>query len=140
MVILHRSLSAPPVSRLLAIPTTLGLLAIAVVHLIDGPGSLNDQFYVGALQLALAVACVPLAALLLTRPVGLFWHASGALCTAALLAYVASRTIGLPGSTDDIGHWFQSLGLLNVVFEAAVITVAAFVVLQKRPDHEPEVG
>jgi hypothetical protein len=128
---LRISLSAPPISRLLAVPAALGLLAVALVHLIDGPGSLTDQFYVGGMELALAAACVPLAVLLLTRPVRLFWHAAGALCTAALIVYIASRTVGLPGSTDDIGNWFQTLGVLNVVFEAAVIALAALVVLRR---------
>ncbi|HSC04055.1 MAG TPA: hypothetical protein VLC49_12070 [Solirubrobacteraceae bacterium] len=130
---LRVSLSAPPVSRALAVPAALGLLAVALLHLIDGPGSLTDQFYVGGLELALAVACVPLALLLLTRPVRLFWHAAGALCTAALLVYIASRTTGLPGATDDIGNWFQTLGLLNVLFQAAVIALAALVVRRRSP-------
>lgn len=125
---LRISVSSPPLARLLAVPAALGLLAVALVHLIDGPGSLTDRFYVGGLELALAVACVPLALLLITRPVRLFWHAAGALCTAALLVYIASRTVGLPGSTDDIGNWFQTLGVLNVLFEAVVIALAALAV------------
>lgn len=129
-------LLAQPLSRLIAVPTALGLLAVAVVHLIDGSGSLGDQFYIGALEMALAAACVPLALLLITRPVRLFWHASGALCSAALLVYVASRTTGLPGSTDDIGNWFQTLGVLNVVFETAVIALAAIVVCHHRHHSE----
>lgn len=129
---LHRSLSSPPLSRRLAVPAALGLLAVALVHVLDGPGSLSDQLYVGTLELALAAASVPLAVLLLTRPVRLLWHVSGGLCTAALLIYTASRTVGLPGSTDDIGNWFQTLGLLNVGFEAAVIALAALV-LWRRP-------
>jgi cell division protein FtsW (lipid II flippase) len=130
---LRLSVTAPPLSRLLALPAALGLLAVAVVHLVDGPASLSDQFYLGALQLALAAACVPLAVLLVTRPVRLFWHASGALCTAALLVYVASRTTGLPGSADDIHNWFQMIGVFNVFFEAAVIALAATVVLRRKP-------
>ena len=122
------SLSAPPLSRRLALPAALGLLAVAVVHLIDGRGSLNGHFYVGALELALVAACVPLALLLLTRPVRLFWHAAGALCSGALLVYIASRTVGLPGSSDDIGNWFETLGVLNVLLQAGVIALAASVV------------
>lgn len=125
---LRLSLSAPPLSRLLAVPAALGLLVVAAVHVIDGPASLTEHLYVGASELALAVACAPLAVLLVTRPVRLLWHASGALCTAALLVYVASRTVGLPGSTDDVGNWFPTLGVLNVVFEAAVVALAALVV------------
>ena len=128
---LRKSLSSPPLFRVLAVPAAFGLLAVSLLHLIDGPGSLTDQFYVGGMELALAAACVPLAVLLLTYPVRLFWHAAGALCTAALIVYIASRTVGLPGSTDDIGNWFQTLGVLNVVFEAAVIALAALVVLRR---------
>lgn len=127
MFSLPTHLSAPPLSRRIAVPAALGLLAVALIHLNDGPGSLGDHFYIGALELALAAACVPLAVLLLTRPLRLFWHAAGALCTVALLVYVASRTTGLPGSTDDIGNWAQTFGVLNVASEAAVVALAAFV-------------
>lgn len=133
---LRATLTAPPIARLLAVPAALGLLAVAVVHLIDGPASLTDQFYIGALELALAAACVPLAVLLTTRPVRVFWHAAGALCTAALLVYVVSRTTGLPGDDGDVGNWFPALGALNVAFEAAVIALAAFVVRHDRPRSE----
>lgn len=125
------SLSAPPLSRLVAVPAVLGLLVVALIHLIDGPMTLSRPYYVGALELALTAACVPLALLLLIRPLRLFWHAAGALCTAALLAYIASRTVGLPYSMDDIGNWFQTIGVLNVLAEAAVITLAAGVVLRR---------
>jgi hypothetical protein len=69
-----------------------------VVHLIDGPASLSDMAYVGGLELALVAAVVPLAVLLCTRPLPALWHAAGALCTLALAVFVASRTVGLPGS------------------------------------------
>lgn len=120
--------SAAPVSRPLAVPAAIALLALALVHVLDGPGSLSAQFYVGALELALAAACVPLALLLLTYPVRLFWLSAAALCTLALLVYIASRTVGLPGSTDDIGNWSQTLGVLSVACELAVIALATLVV------------
>ncbi|HET9103716.1 MAG TPA: hypothetical protein VFN55_10220 [Solirubrobacteraceae bacterium] len=132
MTSLRLCLSAQPLSRRVAVPAAVGLLAIALVHLIDGPASLNDQFYVGALELALVAACVPLAVLLLTRPVRAFWHASGALCSAALVVYLASRTIGLPDATGDIGNWGQLLGVASIVLETAVIALAASVVRRRR--------
>lgn len=125
---LRQYLSSAPLARGLAVPAALGILAVAVVHLIDGTQSLGEHSYVGALELLLVAACVPLAVLLAARPVRLFWHAAGALCTAALLVYVLSRTTGLPGSTDDIGNWLQTLGVLNVILESAVIAIAATVV------------
>ena len=138
MLSVRRHMSTAPIARRFAVPAALGLTAIAAVHLIDGSGSLGQHAYVGAMELALAAACVPLAVLLATRPIRVFWHAAGALCTAALLIYGLSRTTGLPGSTDDIGNWTQTLGVLNVVFELAVITIAALVVRPKASDHHAD--
>ena len=125
---LHPILRRRARHRRAAIIAALLLAAVGVVHLIDGPGSLSDVFYIGALELALVAAVVPLAVLLCTRPLPAFWHAAGALCTLALAVFVASRTVGLPGSTDDIGNWGQTLGLVSIVTELAVIAVAGYAV------------
>lgn len=68
-------LQAVPASRRAALLTAIMLIGTAVVHLIDGPGSLNDTFYVGALELALAAACVPLALVLIVQPARAVWIA-----------------------------------------------------------------
>jgi hypothetical protein len=133
MTRVHDILTRPTVHRRSAVLAALLLAAVGVVHLIDGPGSLSDMFYIGALELALVAAVVPLAVLLCARPLPAFWHAAGALCTLALVLFVASRTVGLPGSTDDIGNWGQTLGLVNIGTELAVIAVAAYAVLRRGP-------
>jgi hypothetical protein len=102
-----------------------GLLAVGVVHLIDGPGTLSDQAYIGVLELLLAAASVPVAVMLLVRPVRTLWQFAGAVTLIALLCFVASRTIGLPGSTDDIGDWSQTLGVVNVAVELLVLGAVA---------------
>jgi hypothetical protein len=119
------ALSRPVTGRSLAVPAALALTAVCVVHLLDGPGSLSDVFYIGALELALAAACVPLAVLLVVRPTRPIWTAALVLNVAAIAAFVLSRTTGLPSSTDDIGNWTQTLGVLNLVVEAALIGFAA---------------
>ena len=128
----HHILRRPAIHRASAPLAALLLAAVAVVHLIDGSGSLSDMFYVGTLELALVAAIVPLAIVLCTRPLPAFWHAAGALCTLALAVFVASRTFGLPGSTDDIGTWGQTLGLVNILAECGVIALAAHAVLLHR--------
>lgn len=130
---LHPVLTHPAAHRRAGLVTALLLAAVGVVHLIDGPASLSDMLYVGVLELALVAAVVPLAVLLCTRPLPAFWHTAGALCTLALAVFVASRTIGLPGSTDDIGNWGQTLGLVNIGTELAVIALAAYAVLRREP-------
>lgn len=126
---LHHLLTVPATHRRSAVLAALLLVAVGVVHLIDGPGSLSDVAYIGVLELALVAAVVPLAVLLCTRPLPALWHAAGALCTLALAVFIASRTVGLPGSMDDIGNWGQTLGLVNVATQVAVIGLAAHAVL-----------
>ena len=122
------ALSRPVLGRSLAVPAAAALAGVCLVHLLDGPGSLTDVFYVGALELALAAACVPLGLLLVVRPTRRIWTVALALNIAAMAAFVLSRTIGLPGSTDDIGNWGQTLGVLNLFTEAALIALAVTVV------------
>jgi hypothetical protein len=119
------ALSRPPIARSLALPAAAAITAVCVVHLLDGPGSLSDHFYIGALELALAAGCAPLAIWLLVRPTRSVWTTALALDLAAMAAFLLSRTVGLPGSTDDIGNWGQLLGVLNLAAEAAIIAAAA---------------
>jgi hypothetical protein len=125
-------LQAVPASRGAALLTAIMLIATAVVHLIDGPGSLDDTFYVGALELALAAACVPLALVLIAQPARAVWIAIVSLVSVALAIYLASRTSGLPGATDDIGNWGETLGIFNVAAEFAVILLAGWVLERAR--------
>jgi hypothetical protein len=126
------ALSRPVVGRSLAVPAAVVLAGVCLIHLLDGPGSLTDVFYVGALELALAAACVPLAVLLVIRPTRPIWTAALALNVAAMAAFLLSRTTGLPSSTDDIGNWAQTLGVINLVVEAALIGFAATVIRPRR--------
>jgi hypothetical protein len=126
-------LAGPAVHRRLAALGALGLLGIAAVHLVDGPGSLQDTPYVGVLELSLAVVCVPLAAMMLSRPLQAIWRLCGAVTLLGLLAFVASRTVGLPSATDDIGNWLQPLGMLNLVTELGVLGAAIAANLPPRP-------
>ncbi len=46
------------------------------------------------------------------------------LVASALLAFVLSRTSGLPGSTDDIGNWTETIGVVNLFIEVVALAVA----------------
>jgi hypothetical protein len=124
-------LSRPATSRRTAIAGAVALGIVAMVHMIDGPGSLADNRATGLLELALAAAAVPLAVALVVSPVRDIWIAAGAVTAVALGFYVASRTVGLLGSTDDIGNWLTFLGVVNVVSELAVVGLAARVTLRR---------
>lgn len=124
-------LSRPATSRRTAIAGAAALGVVGLVHLIDGPGSVQDNQAIGLLELALAAAAVPLAVALVVSPVRDVWVAAGALTAVALGFYIASRTVGLLGSADDIGNWFTFLGIVNVVSEVAVVGLTARVLLHR---------
>jgi hypothetical protein len=119
-------LDHPAVAHRCALLTAVGLTGIAVVHLIDGPGSLSYELYIGVLQLTLAAASVPLAIVLVIRPVRDLWIAASALAWLAAGLYLASHSIGLSNSTAGIGSWGQTLGITNIATEVAAIALAAW--------------
>ena len=80
------------------------LLVAAGTHVPLIRDHLAEAPYVGWLFIALSVVCVGLAvAMVLVDSPGV-WIVSGAVCLAALVAYLASRTIGLPGDRRRRGQ------------------------------------
>jgi NADH:ubiquinone oxidoreductase subunit 4 (subunit M) len=73
--------------------------------------------------------------MLIIRPVRGLWAIVGGVTLLALVVYIASRTVGLPGSTDDIGNWTQTLGILTVATELFVLAVVAAVAVGVRYRH-----
>jgi hypothetical protein len=124
------------VARRCALLTAAGFMGIAVVHLIDGPGSLSYELYIGVLELTLAAASVPLAIALVIWPVRDLWISASALAWLALGFYLASTGIGLASSTTtDIGHWGQTLGITNMATEVAAIALAAWALRHRHGEH-----
>ncbi|MEH3052849.1 MAG: hypothetical protein PGN13_02435 [Patulibacter minatonensis] len=102
-----------------------GLLGTALVHVIDGIGKWSEVRYEFWLFMALVVGCVALAGGFLFTRSRLLLPATLGLIVPAFIAYVLSRTTGLPQSTDDIGNWTEPIGVVNVFVELAVLAVAA---------------
>src|SRR5215218_3584155 len=70
---------------------------------------LEEAPYVGWLFLALSVVCLGLAVAILVVDTPGVWMLSGAVCLAAVVAFLASRTVGLPQIGDDVGNWTEPL-------------------------------
>lgn len=103
-----------------------GMLAAAgASHIPVIPSHLREAPYIGVLFILLTVACVVLAALLTWHPDALSYVAAVIMNAAAITAYVLSRTVGLPMIEDDIGNWFEPLGIISVLTEAAALLTCA---------------
>src|SRR5205814_10260123 len=59
------------------------------------------------------------------------WAAAAAFPAGAIVAFVISRTVGLPQGADDIGNWTEPLGLASLFVEGTLVALAVMV-LQER--------
>jgi hypothetical protein len=97
------------------------ILLVGVIHLYDAPSSFGDAQYKGVLFVANGVGAL-VSAIGIYRGVRRWGWILGLLVAGgALLGYVISRTVGLPGMTPE--EWLEPLGVLACVAELAFIIV-----------------
>lgn len=65
-------------------------------------------------------------------PAWLGWAAGALLGAAPLLGYVASRTVGLPGDSADVGNWGYWVGTVSLLVEAALVMLSVSMLLAVR--------
>ena len=104
-----------------------GLAGVALIHLLDAHDTFSAAPYKGWLYVALIAGSLAAAAALLRRSDPRAWAAAGLLSAGAFVAFVASRTVGLPQGADDIGNWWEPLGLASLFVEGLVVTLSAAV-------------
>lgn len=102
----------------------LGLVALALIHVVQLPDTFDEAGYLGGLFIAAAAGCLVLAAVLTRTSDDRAWMAAAGLPALILLGYVLSRSVGLPGFTADEGEWASPRGLEAMVAEALVICVS----------------
>jgi hypothetical protein len=116
-----------------------GLLAIALIHLLDVIAKLAETPYVGVMYILLMVASVGVAFALLHTGSPRVWAAGGLLAAMTLVGFILSRTTGLPNSSGDIGNWSEGLGLASMLVEATVVLLSGYAVWLSRREARPGV-
>ena len=114
----------------------IGLAGMALIHLLDLPGQLSETPYIFVLYLALMVASVALAGVLIATSETRAWAAATVLAALAIVAYVLSRTSGLPHSTDDIANWSEPLGIASLFVEGSLVALGGSVLFARRMHRE----
>ncbi len=110
--------------------TILGLLGIALIHLLDLPGKWEETRYLGIGYVLVIAASLVLAEIVATRVSKNAMYASAALSLAVLIGFVVNRTVGMPNATEDIGNWGEPLGLASLFVEAITVWVTARAALE----------
>jgi hypothetical protein len=102
-----------------------GLAGVALIHVLDAPGTFQDAQYKGWLYVVLIVGCLGAAWGLVRADDRRAWLAAAALGLGAIVAFILSRTVGLPNSADDIGNWTEPLGLASLFVEGCLVALSA---------------
>jgi hypothetical protein len=102
----------------------LGLAGVALTHAVELGAHVEHAPYLGVLFCGLIVSCSGLAIALAAawRPLTT-WAAATATSAAAIGAYAASRTIGLPQIADHVGVWGEPAAVAALACEAAVVSL-----------------
>jgi hypothetical protein len=113
------------------------LVVAAATHIPLIQEHLEEAPYVGWLFIVLSGVCLTLAVVILFVDHAGVWALSGLTCLAAVVAFLASRTFGLPQIGDDVGNWTDPLGFPALTSEA-LMTGLAVVRLRRHRHLGPE--
>jgi hypothetical protein len=108
------------------------IVVVGLIHLIDAPGDLQEAPYQGLLFLANFFGS-------LTAAIGIYrgrtwgWSLGFLVAGGALVGYVISRTVGLPGLPVE-EEWLEPLGLLSLLVEA--LFLGLYLTIFVRPTKE----
>jgi hypothetical protein len=104
----------------------IALAAVAVIHVIDLPGTLSVTPLIGYGYFLLIAAALLGAGLLLIVPDPRVWVLVDLIAFSAITAYVLSRTSGLPTDRFDVGNWNCALGIAAISTETLVVLLAVW--------------
>ncbi len=105
----------------------LALITLAVIHVVDLPGTLGPDRLVGIGYLGIIAAAVLIGGVLLARSHWLAWAAAGAVAVMAMGGYVLTRALpgGFLGDHGDAGNWRCPLGIAALSVETLIILLVA---------------
>src|SRR6201997_766760 len=109
----------------------LALIALAVIHVVDLPGTLGPTPLIGYGYLGIIAAAILIGGVLIARPHWLAWEAAAAVAVSAMGGYILTRALpgGFLGDHGDVGNWHCPLGIAALSVESVIILVVLLVVL-----------
>ena len=130
----------PATEHLARAAGVVALAAVPVIHVLDLPSTLSATPLIGYGYFLLIGATLAAAAMLMTVADARIWLLAAVIAAGAILAYVLSRTTGLPTDRLDIGNWNCSLGIAAISTESLIVLLAGWRARPRRPIpvSEPE--
>jgi hypothetical protein len=106
--------------------TAMALLGLAVIHVVDLPGTLGPTPLVGFGYLGIIAAAVMICGGMIARSHWLVWAAASAVAVSAMGGYLLTRSLsgGFLGDHHDVGNWHCPLGIAALSLETLIILLA----------------
>jgi hypothetical protein len=101
------------------------IIGVGLIHILDAVGTYHSTRWIRWAYIVLIAAAVPAAMSLLHWSSPLAWAAAAAVAAGPLVAYLWSRSIGLPGDAPDIGNWLCTLGIAALFAESSLLALSA---------------
>jgi hypothetical protein len=129
--------AAPPALGADVIMRAVGAVALAglaMIHVIDLPGTLGPTPLVGIGYFGIIAAAVMIGGVMITKSHWLAWAAAGVLAVSAMGGYVLTRALsaGFLGDHGDVGNWRCPLGIAALSVETLLILLVALAAWQAR--------
>ena len=146
-----RMSQSPPVQSADVIARAVGALALAalaVIHVVDLPGTLGPTPLVGVGYFGIIASAMLIGGVMIARSHWLAWAAAGAVAASAMGGYVLTRALpqGFLGDHGDVGNWRCPLGIAALSVETLIILLVVLAAWQTRiratspaPRHRPAV-
>ena len=109
------------------------ILGTGLIHAVEAQDAFGDAKYKGLLFVANGVGALVTAIAIYRDRSALGWLLGLLVAGGALLAYVASRTIGLPGLPAEPDAWLEPAGVASLMCETLFVILFA-VAFTSRPD------
>jgi hypothetical protein len=124
---LGRSQPAPDTDVIMRATAVPALAALAVIHVLDLPGTLGPEPLVGIGYFGIIAVAIVAGGAMIARSHWLAWAAAGGLGAAAMAGYVLTRALpgGFLDDHGDVGNWRCPLGIGALSVEALIILLAA---------------
>jgi len=113
------------------------IVVTGLIHLVSAPDDFSEAAYKGAMFVANGFAALIAAAGIYRGSKTWGWGLGLLVAGGAMVMYVVSRTIGLPGlGVDDA--WFEPIGVLSLIVEGAYVVLALKVLSQNNSSQQDE--
>ncbi|MEZ4667075.1 MAG: hypothetical protein R3E39_04005 [Anaerolineae bacterium] len=126
---LHSNKSSLVVGLAIALIVVTGL-----IHFVETPDNLAEAVYKGVMFALNGATALVAAAGIYQGSKTWGWGLGVLVAGGAIVMYVVSRAIGLPGVDVD-SDWLEPMGVLSLVVEGVFIALAGLVLLGKTNDH-----